>query len=368
MKYFLKTFFWLCLVLFVASCHEKNTPQPEIIVEMEPIDTLTVMEHLQERGELKAVTNRQYVNYRLIEGRPAGFQFELLDDFCELFDLHLDLLVNDSLEECFKMLSEGKVDLFAGEIDTLQVIDSAFICITLHTPVELDQDIVWIVPKHDDDTSLLSAIDVWLQEYMKSNMRKSFYRYFKGGKNPSSTPIVDNKHISAYDDLIKAAAKKIHWDWRLIASIIYQESHFKPDLESDQGAYGLMQLMPVVMENYGIDYDSPPVDQLEAGGKLLQHLERSLPESISDSLERQKFILASYNAGLGHVLDARRLAEKHGKDPNVWDGNVDYYILNKSKYYTDPVCTCGPLKGKQTYNFVKEVMKRYNHYKALIEE
>lgn len=367
MKYLRNAFLWLCCALAMAACHDKEVTEPEPVVEEVPIDTLTVMEHLQERGQLRAVTNRQYVNYRLIEGRPAGFQFELLDDFCELFDLHLDLLVNDSLEECFQMLADGQVDLFAGEIDTLEVIDSTFFRIKLETPVELDQDIVWIIPNQDGDTSLLAAIDVWLQDYMKSNMRKSFYRYFKGGKSPASTPAIDNRHISAYDDLIKAAAKKIHWDWRMISSIIYQESHFKPDLESDQGAYGLMQLMPVVMENYGIDYDSPPVDQLEAGGKLLQHLERSL-ECIADSLERQKFILAAYNAGLGHVLDARRLAEKYGKDPNVWDDNVDYYILNKSKYYTDPVCTCGPLKGKQTYNFVKEVMKRYNHYKALIEE
>ena len=367
MKYIFSVFFWFCCALLMAGCQEKEVPQPEPVVEEEPIDTLTVMEHLQERGQLRAVTNRQYVNYRVIEGRPAGFQFELLDDFCELFDLHLDLLVNDSLEECFDMLSKGQVDLFAGEIDTLEVIDSTFFCIKLQTPVELDQDIVWIIPNEDGDTSVLSAINIWLQDYQKSNMRKSFYRYFKGGKSPSSTPTIDNKHICAYDNLIKAQAQKIHWDWRLIASIIYQESHFKPDLESDQGAYGLMQLMPVVMENYGIDYDSPPVDQLEAGGKLLLHLERSL-ECVPDSLERQKFILASYNAGLGHVLDARRLAEKYGKDPNVWDDNVDYYILNKSKYYTDPVCTCGPLKGKQTYNFVKEVSKRYNHYKALIEE
>lgn len=367
MKFLFNTFCWLCCLLMMASCQEKEVPQPEPVVEEEPVDTLTVLEHLEERGQLRAVTNRQYVNYRLIEGRPAGFQFELLDDFCELFDLHLDLLVNDSLEECFRMLADGEVDLFAGEIDTTEVIDSIFQICKIQTPVELDQDIVWITLGKEGDTSLTAAIDVWLQDYQKSNMRKSFYRYFKGGKNPSSTPSIDNKHISPYDDLIKAQAKKIHWDWRLIASIIYQESHFKPDLESDQGAYGLMQLMPVVMENYGIDYDSPPVDQLEAGGKLLLHLEQSL-ECVPDSLERQKFILAAYNAGLGHVLDARRLAEKHGKDPNVWDDNVDYYILNKSKYYTDPVCTCGPLKGKQTYNFVKEVSKRYNHYKALIEE
>jgi membrane-bound lytic murein transglycosylase F len=110
-----------------------------------------------------------------------------------------------------------------------------------------------------------------------------------------------------------------------------------------------MQLMPVTMDKYGIDYDSSVEEQLEAGGKLLLHFDQNLPASISDTLEREKFMLACYNAGMGHVLESRLAAEKHGKDRNLWTDNVEFF---------------GP---KQTYYFVKEVTKRYSHYKALIE-
>ena len=110
-----------------------------------------------------------------------------------------------------------------------------------------------------------------------------------------------------------------------------------------------MQLMPVTMEKYGIDYESSVEEQLEAGVMVLNHFNRELPETITDSLERINFILASFNAGMGHVLEARHRAEKHGKNPNKWIDNVEFYT------------------PKQTYFFVQEITERYSHYKNLIE-
>lgn len=160
-------------------------------------------------------------------------------------------------------------------------------------------------------------------------------------------PPVD--HISKYDALIRAEAEKIGWDWRLLASIIYHESNFKPNLVNSKGAFGLLQLMPVTMEKYGIDHNSTVEEQLAAGGKLLLYFDRYLPETISDSLERCNFILACYNGGLGHVLKARTRAEKNGKDPDVWTDNVEHHVHG------------------QTHKFVKKVNERYNYYKTIIE-
>ena len=173
--------------------------------------------------------------------------------------------------------------------------------------------------------------------------------------------------MSTFDGSIKKAAKKIGWDWRLLAALIYQESRFKMDLESEKGAFGLMQLMPSVMNKYGIGYDSSAEEQLEAGGKLITYLDKSLKNRVADSLERVKFVLAAYNAGLGHVYDAQRLAQKYGKSPDLWDDNVDYYILNKSKYLNDTCCKSGYLRGTQTYRFVEEIMERYSHYQTLLD-
>ena len=110
-----------------------------------------------------------------------------------------------------------------------------------------------------------------------------------------------------------------------------------------------------------------PEEQIEAGGKLIKHLDNCLESRVTDSTQRVKFVLAAYNAGLGHVYDAQRLAEKYGMAPDVWDDNVDFFILNKSKaqYYNDTCCRAGYLRGSETYRFVEEVIERYYHYKAI---
>ena len=155
--------------------------------------------------------------------------------------------------------------------------------------------------------------------------------------------------ISEYDDLIKAEAKKIGWDWRLLASIIYQESRFKPDLVNHKGAFGLMQLMPLTMKKYQITYESSVEEQLEAGGKLLVHLDHKLSDVVTDSLERINFVLASYNAGMSRVMTFRERALNNGDNPNVWVDNVERY------------------SPKQTFLFVKEVIERFAHYKTIVK-
>ena len=338
----------ICL-LALASCHRPIPPEPEPEPEeVLPVDTLTVMERIEEREELMAITNQAFLNYRLYDGHPAGFHFELLDDFCELSGLNLQIVVNDSLDECFRLLKSGLVDVYAGVFDTLTV-DSSFRYFPIATPVETEQTFAWVVLKHENDNSFPEAIQLWLDDFKGSQMRRTFYSYYSGNSVRHDSAFMVSDHICRYDQIIKAEADKYGWDWRLLASIIYQESHFKPDLESEKGAYGLMQLMPVTMEKYGIDYESSVQEQLEAGVKVLNHFNRELPETITDSLERIHFILASYNAGMGHVLEARHRAEKHGKDPNVWIDNVEFYT------------------PKQTYFFVREITQRYSHYKNLIE-
>jgi membrane-bound lytic murein transglycosylase F len=176
--------------------------------------------------------------------------------------------------------------------------------------------------------------------------------------------------LSVYDETIKEVAAIIGWDWRLLASLIYQESEFKPDVVSWAGAYGLMQLMPVVMQQFGIDSTASPEEQIKVGGKFIQYLDRQIPASVIDSAERIKFVLAAYNSGVGHVLDARRLAEKYNKNPDVWTGQTDFFMRNKSKpaFYHDSVVYYGYARGEETFAFVEQIIDRYDHYRNLIVE
>lgn len=280
------------------------------------------------------------------------------------------IIESDTLNslDLVRQVSEGKIDYTVVEEYVAQMANANFSGLDTKLAVSIEQPLGWAMKNHGNDSSLLIAVNEWIDKYEQKNMRRVLARYVKNGNSIMRTKPMPEGHICEYDNAIKKVAKSIGWDWRLLASIIYQESRFKLDLESEKGAYGLMQLMPVVMEKYEIDYDSSPEEQLEAGGKLIKHLDKCLENQVTDSIERVKFILAAYNSGLGHIYDARRLAEKYGKDPNVWMDNVDFFILNKSKsqYYNDTCCKCGYLRGTETYRFVDEVLERYEHYKEMV--
>jgi membrane-bound lytic murein transglycosylase F len=174
--------------------------------------------------------------------------------------------------------------------------------------------------------------------------------------------------ISRWDDLIKKTGNEIGWDWRLLASLICQESRFDPDVESWAGAYGLMQIMPKTGEKFGLDITSSPVNNIKAGALYIESLQSIFKDKIPDENERMKFILASYNAGPGHVLDAMKLTGKNGMDPQKWDGNVAVWLLKKSEpvYYNDTVVKNGYFRGTESVNFVAEILARYEHYKNMI--
>lgn len=175
--------------------------------------------------------------------------------------------------------------------------------------------------------------------------------------------------ISVYDDYFKRFAEIVGWDWRLIASLAFQESRFNHEAVSWAGAFGIMQLMPNTAAMYNVSQTSAPIENIMAGIKYLDWINGRLKDVITDDQERIKFVLASYNVGLGHVMDARRLAEKYGKDPNIWKDNVDYFILNKSKpkYYLDPVVRHGYARGTEPFHYVSEILERYEHYLNAVE-
>ena len=154
----------------------------------------------------------------------------------------------------------------------------------------------------------------------------------------------------------------------LFAALIYQESGFQNNLTGGGGCFGLLQLMPETARIYGVTPTSSPETQIMRGANYIKYLERQFSRKVKDKEQLSKFVLASYNSGLGHVLDAILLAEKYGKDPTIWDKNVEVYLRLKAnpKYFNDPVVKSGYYRGSFTTRFVEDVWERYQHYKNFI--
>lgn len=278
-----------------------------------------------------------------------------------------------TVEELINMVEKGEIEYTVCDEHIALVNLKFYPDIDVNTPISFSQNIAWAVRKGSH--GLLDSINDWLGEFSKS--RTYAYIYNKYYRNSRTVNIAQSEYysvsggkISPYDKYIKKYSELIEWDWRLLASLIYQESHFYPEAKSWAGAFGLMQLMPHTAEKYGVDSLSPPEEQIRAGVEFIQLLDKQFLDKIDNKEERTKFVLASYNAGIAHVYDARRLAEKYQKNPNLWDENVDYYLLNKSKpeYYNDSVVKYGYCRGAEPYNFVYDILERYQHYKNTITD
>ena len=275
-------------------------------------------------------------------------------------------------EDLIEMVASGEIEYTISDDNVANLNEANFRNIDIKTSISLSQRIAWAVKRGDSD--LLYSVNNWVDSikttldfaliYKKYFSNRYAYKKRVTSKYFSQT----GGKISSYDDQIKKYSESIGWDWRLSASLIYQESQFNPNVKSWAGAAGLMQLMPGTAKQFGaIDvYNS--TQNIKAGFKYLKFLNNLWSDSVTDSTERIKFILASYNVGQGHIADAMKLTEKYGGDPEIWYDNVEYYLTMKSKpkYYNDDVVNSGYARGKETVKYVKEILERYDHYKQLI--
>jgi membrane-bound lytic murein transglycosylase F len=278
-----------------------------------------------------------------------------------------------TIEDLIEQVAKGEIDYTISDENIALLNEASHDNIDVKTDISLSQRIAWGVKKNS--TELRDTINYWLDSIKSTKyFAVTYNRYYKNRYSykrrvASEYLLLKGGKISGYDEQIKESAQKLNWDWRLIASQIYQESQFKPNAKSWAGAVGIMQLLPSTGKMYGITNLYDPILNIKAGTKFLISLDKYWSEFIEDSTERIKFVLASYNVGRGHIDDARRLAEKYDANLNVWDDNVEFYLLQKSKpkYYNDEVVRNGYCRGIETVKYVKEIFERYEHYKKFIE-
>jgi membrane-bound lytic murein transglycosylase F len=276
-------------------------------------------------------------------------------------------------EQLIAMVSAGEVDYTVCDENLALLNQKYYPNLDVSLKISFPQNIAWAVKKGSGEWK--QFLDNWVVEFKKTKeYNEIYYRYFisprSAGRFNSEFHSATGGKISIYDPLVKYLSAKHNWDWRLISSIMYHESRFDPEAESWGGAFGLMQLMPATAESLGVEDINDPRQNIEGGILLLKWLDEQLLASLPDSTERVKFVLAAYNIGLGHVKDAQRLADKYGKDSQIWENNVDYFMKNKSseKYIADTAVKWGYARGEEAYNFVNRVTGNYEHYRNLIPE
>ncbi|MEK7705300.1 MAG: transglycosylase SLT domain-containing protein [Myxococcota bacterium] len=171
--------------------------------------------------------------------------------------------------------------------------------------------------------------------------------------------------VSPYDEVVRRYATQFGLDWRLILAQMYEESRFDPKARSWVGAIGLLQLMPRTAAELGVGDVRHPETNIHAGTKYLARLLSKTDASLP-MRQRVRFALAGYNAGMGHVEDARRLARRLKLDPDRWFGNVEKTIqlLEHPRYYRR--ARYGYCRGREPAAYVSRIQSKYDAYVTIL--
>jgi len=322
------------------------------------------------KGKLLIESPTELVDKKIYVQKASAF-FNRLENLSEEIggDIEIqEVAGNYTVEQMIEKVAEGEIDYTVADEHVAKINQAHFRNININTALSLEQKVAWGVRKESADLQI--AINNWLEKFKRTVDFRVIYLKYYGNTKLFRNRVQDrlftsrSGKLSDYDEIVKQKADIIGWDWRLITSLIYQESKFNPQARSWVGAQGLMQLMPSTSEEYGLDSSASAAENIEAGIRYLNWIDKQFMERVEDSTERQKFVMAAYNVGLGHVFDAMRLAESRSLNPQKWEKNVAEMLLKKSDpdYYQDSVVYYGYCRGREPYQYVKEIYNRFHDY------
>ncbi|MEQ9466135.1 MAG: transporter substrate-binding domain-containing protein [Ekhidna sp.] len=355
----------------IAFTHYHNL-QRQVLVQRKPRNWRQMKLH-----EIEAELIRDPVDLigKEVVVRPHSSYYDRMVNLSE--EIGGDILIvpgdtNTETEQLIRHVAEGKIDYTVAEEDIALVNSTYYPNLDIKTPVSFSTQIAWGVRKNAD--GLLKALNSWILRMRKTTDYYVIYdKYFRSSKSAlrrsrSKYSSLSGGHISPYDSLIQNAADQLGWDWLLLSAQIFRESKFDERAESWAGAIGLMQVMPRTGREYGVDNLYDPTQNIYAGTKHLEWLQNQWEDKIADREERMKFVLASYNVGLGHLQDAVRLTEKYDGNTQSWQEVSEYLIKkSRSKYFNDPVVEFGYCRGSEPVEYVDLIFDIYQNYKEILQ-
>ncbi len=266
--------------------------------------------------------------------------------------------------EIIEKVADGEYDLTVSDehIFKLEKLRRADIA-DLYAFEPPERQYWWV---RSEDTALKRAVD----EYFKSEYKGIFFnclykKYYGSAERLKEVPkpeISEKCVISKFDGTIERMGLKYGVDPVLVMALIYQESRFDPKASSQSGAKGLMQILPKTAAEMGFKNPDSHEENIHAGVKYLSVLKGKMKRFDLMEEDIVCFMLASYNCGFGHLLDARKIAGDSGLDPDRWFSNVEKSLLMLEKPQHFQKAKHGYCRASETVAYVREIILRYNAY------
>ena len=318
-------------------------PARNFIVTRKAEDTYKKLDDVN--GQLIAVNNGKYQQQGIEFLMDKGFSVSTIEPETDIpTSEFLQRIVNQEYDVA---MVSARAYIHAGKFhDDLKVVATVN-----------DQPLHrWSVHQQNIELNI-AAINFLRKEFQGEFFNISYKRNF-----PEKQKKLDKDfYISPYDKLVTKYAEEYQFDWRLILAQMYQESQFKPNVRSDSGAKGLMQIMPRTAKELGLTKVEDPETGIKAGLKYMNILRNRYDNELPVN-ERNWFALASYNAGFERIEDARNFARELELDPDRWFGNVEIAMQKLAKPENRKHTRFGYCRCGQTVAYVRNIRKLYNSY------
>ena len=290
-----------------------------------------------------------------LQQQGAGFTLRATDDSVET-------------EQLINMVSRGRYKATMADEHLLDIELAKGV--KVRSAYATEEEVPHAMALRKRNPQLKAELDAFIERIYRGEFYNVTYnKYFKSRRSVQRLAkgrIVDplSGQISPYDKLVRKYADRYGFDWRLVTAQMFQESRFNPKARSPVGARGLMQLMPRTARELGIENMSDPASSIRGGIQYLDWLRDRFDADLPIS-ERLWFTLAAYNAGAGHVHEARRLAARLGLDPDRWFGHTEraMLLLSQKKYYQKS--RFGYVNGREPVNYVRQIRERFEAYVTL---
>ena len=277
--------------------------------------------------------------------------------------LNLDIKTYEDLptEELIRMVAEKEIGVTIADTNIALLNRRYYPTIKIGFPIEDPQSLGWAVRKGEEE--LLNEINKFIKKIKKDGTFNRIYqKYYANVEIFDYVDLVKyhqriETRLPAYQEIIKKEADQHGFDWRLVAAMIYQESHFNPKAKSYTGVGGLMQLTQVTAADMGVKNRFDPIQSIKGGIKYLKKIYDRYDEAKKS--DRILLALAAYNVGYGHVRDAQKLAQQRGLNPNSWSSLEESLpLLRYSKYYKKT--EYGYCRGTEPVRYVNSILTYYD--------
>ena len=325
--------------------------------------------------------------YKLGTGRPRDFDDVVRRSIEVLASTkHVDIL--ESIKEEYPELTwtenadveaadllakvaEGEVDLTVADSPDFNIQRHFYPDLRIALDLEIEDPIAWAFPKDDGD-SLLARADEFIISADRSGMlarvHDRYYGHTKKYDYVGTRNFIRHyqSRLPRYRPMFEAAGAESGVDWRLLAAIGYQESHWRANAVSPTGVRGIMMLTQDTADYLGLEDREDPETSIFGGARYYRLQTDRVADSV-DEPDRTWMALAAYNVGFNHLKDARLITEWQGGDPNSWiDVSDALPLLSQKKWYTQ--VPYGYARGWEPVLYVNNIRAYYNILKWLTEQ